>query len=322
MNKQLNRVEMIKWLNENTTGDNWKSDQALCDALPVNSGWIAGGCSNLVYLLNQSMTGEVINYSDVFPVYKVNEAKALEIDYSDKANVASWLKSNATEGGWGVSKLPKCFDDNCYWWVINDISVLVDKPYGWRIYREDIFPDRGDGKVSPKQKKMSRDDMIDWLYDNTHISSWYSLGLLTSEVEGNPSCNWQVDVDGDVPQMLNIELGEIIKVLDVFAMRSDYDDGTRPTNSIPEVKTLTPEQIAIIVKQERNHYSREILPGVWVDVYDVLEAFKTDRPCVDHAAKKLLAPGKRGHKDYITDIQNAIDTLQRELQIQERKTIK
>lgn len=245
MNKQLNRVEMIKWLNENTTGDNWKSDQALGDALPVNSGWVAGGCSNLIYLLNQTMTGEVINCSDVFPVH--------------------------------------------------DSSTVT-------------------------LAKMSRDDMIDWLYDNTTVKSWVSIETLKQQLEENQTYNWQVDVDGDVPQMLNIELGEIIKVLDVFAMQSDYEDGTRPTNSILEVKTLTPEKIAIIVNQKRNHYSREILPGVWVDVYDVLEAFKTDRPCVDHAAKKLLAPGKRGHKDYITDIQNAIDTLQRELQIQERKS--
>lgn len=63
----------------------------------------------------------------------------------------------------------------------------------------------------------------------------------------------------------------------------------------------------------RNKYDREILPGVFVDVYDVLSAFKTDSPAIDHAAKKLLAPGKRGHKDRVTDLKEAIASIENEI---------
>lgn len=65
--------------------------------------------------------------------------------------------------------------------------------------------------------------------------------------------------------------------------------------------------------QPRNKYDREILPGVYVDVYDVLRAFKTNSPALDHAAKKLLASGERGHKDRLTDLKECIASIQAEI---------
>lgn len=64
----------------------------------------------------------------------------------------------------------------------------------------------------------------------------------------------------------------------------------------------------------RNKYDRQIVPGVHVDVYDVLGAFTTDSAAVDHAVKKLLAPGQRGHKDRITDLEEAVSSIQREIE--------
>lgn len=69
-------------------------------------------------------------------------------------------------------------------------------------------------------------------------------------------------------------------------------------------------------KQEKdgNKYHREIIgfcgTMVEVDVYRVLDAFKTESPAIDHAVKKMLCTGIRGHKDYLTDIDNAIESLQ------------
>lgn len=65
--------------------------------------------------------------------------------------------------------------------------------------------------------------------------------------------------------------------------------------------------------QPRNKYDREILPSVYVDVYDVLRAFKTHSPALDHAAKKLLASGERGHKDRLTDLKECIASIQAEI---------
>lgn len=54
-----------------------------------------------------------------------------------------------------------------------------------------------------------------------------------------------------------------------------------------------------------------------VDVYDVLAAFDVRNPAVQHAVKKLLAPGLRGAKDVLTDLNEAAQSIARAIQIEE-----
>jgi hypothetical protein len=67
-------------------------------------------------------------------------------------------------------------------------------------------------------------------------------------------------------------------------------------------------------KVDGNKYHRTIygLCGtpVKVDVYRVSDAFPTGSAPIDHAIKKMLCAGLRGHKDKLTDIDNAIESLQ------------
>lgn len=58
----------------------------------------------------------------------------------------------------------------------------------------------------------------------------------------------------------------------------------------------------------RNKYMREIAPGVWVDVYDVLYAFGVTDPCLQHLIKKALATGVRGHKSTREDLVDIRDS--------------
>tara|TARA_R110000868_G_C10564972_1_gene737223 strand:+ start:278 stop:646 length:369 start_codon:yes stop_codon:yes gene_type:complete len=58
-------------------------------------------------------------------------------------------------------------------------------------------------------------------------------------------------------------------------------------------------------------YNRELRCGKTLDVYDVLDAFRVENPAIQHALKKMLCTGSRGHKDYQEDIQEAIDSLER-----------
>ncbi len=67
-------------------------------------------------------------------------------------------------------------------------------------------------------------------------------------------------------------------------------------------------------RDPENNYMREILPGVWIDVYHLLDAFKTESSAVDHAVKKCLAPGQRGVKDRIQDLEEARDSLNRAIE--------
>jgi hypothetical protein len=48
-----------------------------------------------------------------------------------------------------------------------------------------------------------------------------------------------------------------------------------------------------------------------IDVYDVLNAYPSGCPPIDHAIINLLCTGSRGAKDWETDLQEAIDSLER-----------
>ncbi len=59
------------------------------------------------------------------------------------------------------------------------------------------------------------------------------------------------------------------------------------------------------------HYFKDVSHLDTIDIYRVLQLYKVTDPCQQHAAKKVLLAGGRGGKDYLKDIQEAIDTLER-----------
>ena len=69
------------------------------------------------------------------------------------------------------------------------------------------------------------------------------------------------------------------------------------------------------IKPKPNKYQRKI-KGVVIDVYDVLVAFGVKNPAIAHAVKKMLMPGQCGHKDKATDIEEAIASLHRALELE------
>ena len=58
-----------------------------------------------------------------------------------------------------------------------------------------------------------------------------------------------------------------------------------------------------------------------VDVYRVLDAFGVSDPATQHAVKKMLCAGLRGHKDYLTDLNDSIDSLQKAKKLYGQKII-
>ena len=62
--------------------------------------------------------------------------------------------------------------------------------------------------------------------------------------------------------------------------------------------------------------------GRAIDVYDVLNAFGVTCPAAQHAIKKLLMPGKRGHKSELGDLLEARASVDRAIDLaHERKHI-
>jgi uncharacterized protein YdhG (YjbR/CyaY superfamily) len=55
--------------------------------------------------------------------------------------------------------------------------------------------------------------------------------------------------------------------------------------------------------------------GQMIDVYDVLKAFNVTNPATQHAVKKLLKGGERGFKDVNKDYNEAIESIQRAIEL-------
>lgn len=84
-----------------------------------------------------------------------------------------------------------------------------------------------------------------------------------------------------------------------------------------DVESVRPSGISYKVEpQTLNNYQRPC-KGVLIDVYDVLVAFKVTNPAQQHAIKKMLAPGQRGVKDFKQDLQEAIVSLNRAIELGE-----
>lgn len=64
-----------------------------------------------------------------------------------------------------------------------------------------------------------------------------------------------------------------------------------------------------------DHYKKDVSHLEMIDVYRVLELFNVTHPGLQHAAKKILAAGERGAKDWEKDVQEAVDSLNRALEM-------
>ena len=65
-----------------------------------------------------------------------------------------------------------------------------------------------------------------------------------------------------------------------------------------------------------NPYIVDISKYNKLDIYRILSLYDVTDPCLQHAIKKLLCAGKRGVKNQIQDINEAILSLQRLLEMQ------
>lgn len=63
------------------------------------------------------------------------------------------------------------------------------------------------------------------------------------------------------------------------------------------------------------HYFKDVRHLDYIDVYRVIDLFAVEHPAMQHALKKVLAAGERGAKSQTQDAQEAIDSLQRFLEM-------
>lgn len=72
-----------------------------------------------------------------------------------------------------------------------------------------------------------------------------------------------------------------------------------------------------MMSRKHSHYFLDVRKLEYVDVYRLCDLAKMgdDSGAKHHALKKILFSGKRGAKNEAADIQEAIDTLQRKLEM-------
>ena len=76
------------------------------------------------------------------------------------------------------------------------------------------------------------------------------------------------------------------------------------------------------VKDKHPHYHKNVAHLENIDVYRVLERFNVKSPTLQHAIKKLLVAGGRGAgKDQNQDVNEAIDSLNRFLEMEQEDNL-
>ena len=75
------------------------------------------------------------------------------------------------------------------------------------------------------------------------------------------------------------------------------------------------ETCTINIDDRPSKYNRPC-KGITLDVYDVLQAFAVTNPATQHAIKKLLCAGLRGHKDKMQDLTEALKSIERSIELE------
>lgn len=69
-------------------------------------------------------------------------------------------------------------------------------------------------------------------------------------------------------------------------------------------------------KPKHSHYHKSVSQYDTIDIYVICDLYVKDNSgCIQHAVKKLLCCGERGVKDNVKDLQEAIDTIQRKIEM-------
>ena len=65
------------------------------------------------------------------------------------------------------------------------------------------------------------------------------------------------------------------------------------------------------IQTKYEHYFKDVSHLKKLDVYRVIDLWEITDPALQHALKKVLAAGKRGAKNQMQDVAEAIDSLVR-----------
>lgn len=76
------------------------------------------------------------------------------------------------------------------------------------------------------------------------------------------------------------------------------------------------------MSKAHNHYFKDVRHLEYIDVYRIIDLYEINDPCLQHALKKILVAGGRGHKDISRDVQDVIDSCERWKDMQVENSVK
>lgn len=323
--KPVSREETIKWLRENTTVEDWASGNLII------GGWTVERlpCQRFHRL---TCGDEFIHITNVFPPATPEPAtparnplfdrikQALgsrEVEIAGEDHLVGQVKGDAHKARI-LDKVIKEFKIYPGQEVVKTLKARLE------VAKESPEPATPKEPLFDRIKKTlgsditDEDSLVDHIDDITTVanaaeyfvkSTHYALGDAFDFDEMNKRFDLLVAVTGVKPgPELPTPEPRVASPEDIEkAFRNAYSG----VNATPITESVGSPKLDR--SKPRNKYDREIIPGVHVDVYDVLNAFETGGADIDHGVKKLLAPGGRGIKDEITDLEEAINSIQRRI---------
>lgn len=102
-----------------------------------------------------------------------------------------------------------------------------------------------------------------------------------------------------------------------YGMHSSFTKGVFTHYFEPKERTTKDDSS----KPKHSHYHKDVSDYDTIDIYVICDLYVNDNSgCIQHAVKKLLCCGNRGVKDNVKDLQEAIDTIQRKIEILQGKS--
>lgn len=182
-------------------------------------------------------------------------------------------------------------------------------------------------------------DMNGRIYDyqgkpEINVNIWSSSHVCDFKGQGKPNPNWKtacfelsqgepVIIDGILCAGILCAPGSV-KITPEMIRQDDNRVLGTVNDAIKQYKTnRTPEQFDDHLRttsctgqdRKHSHYYKDVSKLDVIDVYRIIDLYNITDPCDQHALKKILCPGERGHKDIIQDTQDVIDTMRRKLEM-------
>lgn len=154
---------------------------------------------------------------------------------------------------------------------------------------------------------------VDWLDGDISTESLRDMGRNSLEFIDIESSNFRLD------RRTSFRKEDIKMVEDYITPTTKPFNSATPLEAtladyIKSIENKYPEEVN---KPKYPHYFKDVSNVNKIDIYKVLDLWQVTHPCLQHAAKKILVAGNRGHKDITKDIQEAIDSLERWKEMQE-----